>query len=173
MGSYGVVTCRFCKKKLPANEMLREGKRFFCSESCAREEGEHELADRVAEDRVAEDRRSLLEQEALLRARAADARAAADADAERKARHQSLSKYRRALLLWIFTGFLGGHRFYLGYRLTGVLILVSMVLLIRDPNSFPPAFFGFLLLLFDLFWLGYRSIVPKGVDYWNSTSPVE
>jgi hypothetical protein len=79
MGSYGVVTCRFCKKKLPANEMLRECKRFFCSESCAREEGEHELADRVAEDR-----RSLLEQEALLRARAADARAAADADAERK-----------------------------------------------------------------------------------------
>lgn len=157
MGSYGVVTCRFCKKKLPANEMLRECKRFFCSESCAREEGEHELADRVAEDR-----RSLLEQEALLRARAADARAAADA--ERKARHQSLSKYRRALLLWIFTGFLGGHRFYLGYRLTGVLILVSMVLLIRDPNSFPPAFFGFLLLLFDFFWLGYRSIVPKGVD---------
>lgn len=157
MASYGVVTCRCCKKKLPANEMLREGKRFFCSESCAREEGEHELADRVAEER-----RSLLEKEALLRARAADARAAAEA--ERKARHQSLSKYRRALLLWVFTGFLGGHRFYLGYRLTGIFILVSMVLLIRDPNSFSPAAFGFLLLLFDFFWLVYRSIVPKSLD---------
>lgn len=125
MGSYGVVTCRFCKKKLPANEMLREGKRFFCSESCAREEGEHELADRVAEDR-----RSLLEQEALLRARAADARAAADADAERKARHQSLAKYRRALLLRIFSGFLGGH-----LRVFGRTPLLSWLPAYRGSHS--------------------------------------
>jgi hypothetical protein len=157
MASYGLVTCRFCKKKLPADKMERSGKRFYCSESCAREEGEHELADRLAEER-----KNLLEKEELLRLHAAVAQAAADA--ERKALRQSLSKYRRAFLLWIPTGFLGGHRFYLGHRLSGALILVSMVILIRDPNSFPPAYFGFLLFLFDFFWLAYRSIVPKSLD---------
>ena len=161
MASYGVVTCRYCKKKLPANEMLQAGKRFFCSEHCAREEGEHELADQVANER--EKRR---ESEAALLASIAEAQ-----EQERKERAEQaaeMAKHRKALLLWVFTGWLGGHRFYLGYRLTGLFILACMANVTYmqsvGGDAFPPAFLGLLLMLFDFFWLGYRSLVPKKID---------
>ena len=34
MGKYSVVTCKVCKKKLPANKMRPVGDRFVCSRAC-------------------------------------------------------------------------------------------------------------------------------------------
>ena len=64
-----------------------------------------------------------------------------------------------AFILWLFTGLLGGHRFYMGSHSVGTLYVILMFTVggLADTNfdelSDPLAGIVALLWLFDLYWV--------------------
>lgn len=62
-------------------------------------------------------------------------------------------------LLWFFLGYVGGHRFYLGRPVSGLLMLaLSAVTLLLTFVSF--GFLGFLWFVVGLWWLVDALLIP-------------
>lgn len=72
-----------------------------------------------------------------------------------------------AYLLWFFLGYVGGHRFYLGRPLSGLIMLaLSAVILVLTFVSF--GFLSFLWFIVGLWWLIDALLIPGIVSGRNS-----
>ena len=72
-----------------------------------------------------------------------------------------------AYVLWLFLGYVGAHRFYLGRPLSGFIMLaLSAVTLLLSVVSF--GLLGFLWLVVGLWWLVDALLIPGIVAGRNS-----
>ena len=72
-----------------------------------------------------------------------------------------------AYLLWLFLGYVGAHRFYLGKPLSGFIMLaLSAATLVLTFISF--GFLGFLWFVVGLWWLIDALLIPGIVSGRNS-----
>ncbi|MSP09180.1 MAG: NINE protein [Flavobacteriaceae bacterium] len=72
-----------------------------------------------------------------------------------------------ALLLCLFLGYLGIHRFYLGYTLAGLIQLLILITAIRYKLKLV-VFFALLWLLIDLIRIFLGDLQPRNGSYYDS-----